>query len=62
MELTSEIDSLKNKMYAQQQKASEENHAHISRINALCDQLHRESEGYHARAKDFANKIRGLES
>lgn len=34
----------------------------MTRINSLCDQLNRESEAYHARAKDFGNKISKLQA
>ena len=34
----------------------------MSRINDLCDKAHRDSEGYHSRAKDFQRKIGVLEA
>lgn len=51
LELGSEIDSLKNKLYTQQEKNAEDSHNLMARINDLCDKSLRESEGYHERAK-----------
>lgn len=61
LELGSEIDSLKNKLYSQQEKNAADSHALMARINDLCDKSLRESEGYHQRAKEFMRKISALE-
>ena len=62
LEMGSEIDTLKNKLYSQQEKNSADSHGLMSRINDLCDKLNRDADGYHSRAKDFQNKISKLEN
>ena len=34
----------------------------MARINDLCDKSYRDSEGYHARVREFQQKISGLEA
>lgn len=34
----------------------------MERINSLCNQLERESDGYHCRVKDFKKKINNLQA
>ena len=58
----SEIDTLKNKLYSQQEKHAADAHALMARINDLTDRLNRDSEGYHSRAKDFQSKLSKLEN
>ena len=62
LEMGSEIDTLKNKLYAQQEKHAADSHALMSRINDLTDRLNRDAEGYHSRAKDFQQKMSRLEN
>lgn len=62
LELGSEIETLKNKLYTQSEKNASDSHALMARINDLCDKSLRESEAYHTRAKEFKRKISSLES
>ena len=57
LEMGSEIDTLKNKLYSQQEKHGSDSHGLMTRINELCDKLNRDADGYHQRAKDFQSKI-----
>lgn len=58
----SEIDSLKNKLYSQQERHGEDSHNLMARINEITNKALSDSEGYHERVKEFINKISKLES
>lgn len=62
LEMGSEIDTLKNKLYSQQEKHAADAHSLMARINELTDRLNRDAEGYHSRAKDFQHKLGKLEN
>lgn len=62
LEMGSEIDTLKNKLYSQQEKHTGDAHALMARINDLTDRLNRDAEGYHGRAKDYQSKLSRMEN
>jgi hypothetical protein len=49
-------------MFAEQTKHGEESHYLMGRINEIANKALSESEGYHARVKEFKEKIGKLES
>lgn len=60
--LRAEIDTLKNKLDLQQEKAAFDNQEQNKRINALADKLLRDSDAYSQRLTQLSNNINALES
>ena len=56
-----EIDTLKNKLEVESDKASQDNQENNRRINNLANALQRDSETYHDRVNQFNNTINSLE-
>jgi DNA repair exonuclease SbcCD ATPase subunit len=56
-----EIDTLKNKLDLQEERATSEGQELNRRINSLADKLHRDSESYSQRVSQLSNTINSLE-
>lgn len=55
-----EIDTLKNKLDLEGERATNESQELNRRINSLADKLHRDSESYSQRVSQLTNTINGL--
>ena len=60
--LRAEIDTLRNKIDVEADKAAQENQDNNRRINSLSTALQRDSETYHDRVNQFNQNINSLEN